>query len=276
MLITASIVTYRTDRTELARCLQSLDGSAVAEIYVCDNSPSNDLKDFCQSWPKVTYIFNNANLGYGSGHNVALRRSMAAHSDYHLVINSDVYFDCTAIEKITEYMEQNPDVAQLIPNVVYPDGRLQYAVRLLPTPANLLFRRFLPTGMTRKMNRRYCLAFDNHKHEMNVPYHQGSFMFFRVACFEKVGLFDERFFMYPEDIDITRRMHRYYRTMFWPEVTIVHAHKAESYKNPKMLRIHIVNIIRYFNKWGWFCDKERTLWNRRLLQELSYDRDDNK
>ena len=105
---------------------------------------------------------------------------------------------------------------------------------------------------------------------------QGSFMFFRVACFEKVGLFDERFFMYPEDIDITRRMHRYYRTMFWPEVTIVHAHKAESYKNPKMLRIHIVNIIRYFNKWGWFCDKERTLWNRRLLQELSYDRDDNK
>ena len=104
MLITASIVTYRTDHTELARCLQSLDGSAIAEIYVCDNSPSDDLKDFCQSWPKVTYIFNNANLGYGSGHNVALRRSMAAHSDYHLVINSDVYFDCTAIEKITEFI----------------------------------------------------------------------------------------------------------------------------------------------------------------------------
>lgn len=270
VLITASIVTYRTDRTELAHCLQSLEGSAVAEIYVCDNSPSDDLKDFCQSWPKVTYIFNNANLGYGSGHNVALRRSMAAHSDYHLVINSDVYFDCTAIEKITEYMEQNPDVAQLIPNVVYPDGRLQYVCRLLPTPANLIFRRFLPKKMVTKMNRRYLLEFWDHRSPANVPYHQGSFMFFRTRCLEEVGLFDEQFFMYPEDIDITRRMHRRYRTMFWPGVTIVHAHRASSYTDPAMLRIHITNMIRYFNKWGWLIDGERRRWNRRLLAQLGY------
>lgn len=276
MIVSASIVTYKTRLDELSRCIDSMRKNGIAPIYISDNSPSNELQEFCSKWSEVEYIFNDKNLGYGAGHNIAIRRAINMHADYHLVINPDVYFDEGVIEKIVHYMETHHDVAQLIPNVVYPDGRLQYAVRLLPTPANLLFRRFLPTGMTRKMNRRYCLAFDNHKHEMNVPYHQGSFMFFRVACFEKVGLFDERFFMYPEDIDITRRMHRYYRTMFWPEVTIVHAHKAESYKNPKMLRIHIVNIIRYFNKWGWFCDKERTLWNRRLLQELSYDRDDNK
>ena len=270
MLITASIVTYRTDKEELRRCLQSLCDSPVSTIYVCDNSPAPELKNFCKAYPKVTYIFNNANLGYGAGHNVAIRRSIAARSDYHLVINSDVYFNRGVIEHIVEYMNATPDVAQLIPNVVYPDGRLQYVCRLLPTPANLIFRRFLPKKLVEKMNYRYLLEFWNHKQPLNIPYHQGSFMFFRTRCLEEVGLFDERFFMYPEDIDITRRMHRRYRTMFWPKVTIVHAHRASSYKDPAMLRIHMTNMIRYFNKWGWLFDRERREWNRRLLAELGY------
>ena len=63
--------------------------------------------------------------------------------------------------------------------------------------------------------------------------------------------------MYPEDIDITRRMHKWYRTMFVPSVTIVHAHRAASYKSKKMLKIHMVNMIKYFNKWGWFIDQKR-------------------
>ena len=76
--------------------------------------------------------------------------------------------------------------------------------------------------------------------------------------------------MYPEDIDITRRMHKYYRTMFIPDETIVHAHQAASYKSRKMLKIHITNMIKYFNKWGWIYDKERSVWNKQLLKELGY------
>lgn len=272
MLITASIVTYNTDRDELHKCLQSLTASPVSKIYICDNSPTDALKGFCHAYSKVAYIFNNGNLGYGAGHNVAIRLSIAERSDYHLVINSDVYFEPDTIERIAEYMEQNSDVAQLIPNVVYPDGRLQYVCRLLPTPANLIFRRFLPASAVEKMNYRYLLQFWDHRQPLNVPYMQGSFMFFRTRCFERVGLFDERFFMYPEDIDITRRMHRHYRTMFWPGVTIVHAHRASSYKSKKMLRIHVTNMIKYFNKWGWLFDRERTSWNRRLLEELGFER----
>lgn len=93
-------------------------------------------------------------------------------------------------------------------------------------------------------------------------------MFFRTECFKKMGLFDERFFMYPEDIDITRRMHKHYRTMFWPEVTIVHAHRAASYKSLRMLMIHSYNMIKYFNKWGWIFDRERTEWNRNILENI--------
>lgn len=270
MIITASIVTYKTDHDELLKCIDSMRKNGIAPIYISDNSPNDNLRNFCSQLDGVEYIFNNANIGYGPGHNVAIKRAQEIHAEYHLVINSDVYFDEGVIDKITAYMEKNEDVAQVQPNVIYPDGRMQYACRLIPTPANLIFRRFLPKKMVEGMNYRYMLKFWDHKTEADIPYHQGSFMFFRVKCFEKVGLFDERFFMYPEDIDITRRMHRHYRTMFYPEVTIVHAHRAASYKSKKMLKIHTLNMIKYFTKWGWIFDKERTEWNRQLLRELGY------
>lgn len=268
-MITVSIVVYKTSIEELSQCLASLSSSMVSKIYIVDNSRQKYIADFCRQYANVVYIGSN-NVGYGAGHNQALRQVLDSADKYHLVLNSDVYFEPSVLEFLAKYMDTHTDVAQVQPNVVYPDGQQQYTCRLLPTPANLIFRRFLPKGMVERMNMRYQLKFNDHKKEMNVPYHQGSFMFFRIECFKKVGLFDERFFMYPEDIDITRRMHRYYRTMFVPDVTVVHAHRAASYKNKKMLKIHIANMIKYFNKWGWIIDRERSAWNRRLLDELGY------
>lgn len=270
MIITASIVTYKTDHDELKKCIDSMRKNGIAPIYISDNSPSDELREFCSQLDGVEYIFNNANMGYGPGHNVAIKKAQEIHANYHLVINSDVYFDEGIIAKITEYMEANEDVAQLQPMLRYPDGRLQLTTRLLPTPFDLIFRRFMPKKMGEKMNYRYTLEFWDHKTPANIPYHQGSFMFFRLSAFDKVGLFDERYFMYPEDIDITRRMHKYYRTMYWPMVSVVHAHRAASYKSKKMLKIHMENMVKYFNKWGWFFDKERSEWNKKLLKELGY------
>ena len=244
-MITVSIVTYKTNLEELSKCLQSLISSLVSQIYIVDNSNERYIADFCQQYPNVIYI-GSENVGYGAGHNQALRQVLNSGGKYHLILNSDVYFEPSVLEFLAAYMDTHADVAQVQPNVVYPDGEQQYTCRLLPTPANLIFRRFLPKRMVEKMNIRYQLKFDDHKKEMNVPYHQGSFMFFRL------------------------RMHKWYRTMFVPSVTIVHAHRAASYKSKKMLKIHMVNMIKYFNKWGWIVDKERSAWNRKLLEELGY------
>lgn len=269
-MITVSIVTYKTEVEELRRCLASLKSPLVDNIYIVDNSSQKYLKDFCNELENLEYIASE-NVGYGAAHNIAIRNAMNSGSKYHLVLNSDVYFDPSALEKLSGYMDACSDVAQVQPNIVYPNGEMQYTCRLLPTPANLIFRRFLPKRMVEGMNYRYQLKMFDHKSELNVPYHQGSFMFFRLECFTKVGLFDERFFMYPEDIDITRRMHQYYRTMFWPGVTVVHAHRAASYKSKKMLKIHMWNMIKYFTKWGWIFDKERKRWNKDLMRELGYN-----
>lgn len=188
-MITVSIVTYKTNLEELSQCFQSLTSSFISRIYVVDNSNQKYIADFCGQYAKVVYI-GSGNRGYGAGHNQALRHVLDSGEKYHLVLNSDVYFEPSVLDFLVKYMEVHTNVAQIQPNVIYPDGRLQYTCRLLPTPLNLIFRRFLPKGMVEKMNIRYQLKFNSHKKEMNVPYHQGSFMFFRIECFRKVGLFD--------------------------------------------------------------------------------------
>ena len=267
--LTVSIVTYHTDIAELQCCIESLQSPVVKTIYVVDNSSRDYIAQFCAK-NNIVYI-PSENVGYGAAHNKAMRLAIQAGSPYHLVINSDIYFSPSVLSTLIDYMDTRPDVAQVHPRVTYPDGTLQYTVRMLPTPFDLILRRFMPAFLSQKRDYKYLLKFANHDCEMNVPYHQGSFMLFRTDALSKVGLFDERFFMYPEDIDITRRMHTHYRTMYYPAVSIVHNHRAESYKSVRMLRIHIVNMIRYFNKWGWFCDAERRRINRQLLSELCSD-----
>lgn len=79
----------------------------------------------------------------------------------------------------------------------------------------------------------------------------------RMGAIYDCGKFDERFFMYPEDIDLCRRIHRKYKTLYVPSPIVVHHHRKASYKSTRMLWVHIINMIKYFNKWGWWIDRER-------------------
>jgi GT2 family glycosyltransferase len=155
-----------------------------------------------------------------------------------------------------------------MPKVYYPDGEIQYLCKLLPTPFDLIFRRFLPNSWTKKQTEKFELRNSGYNKILDVPYLSGCFMLLRTDALKEVGLFDERFFMYPEDIDLTRRINRKFRTVFYPEVSIVHHHARSSYLNLKMLWIHTTNMIRYFNKWGWFFDRERKIINKKTLNQF--------
>ena len=235
------------------------------KIYLLDNSedreihPKSEIKD-----PKLRYLHMPANLGYGRAHNVALRESVYNHTELHLVMNSDIHVKAEDIDAMHDWMLANPSVGQLMPRVVSPDGSQQYLAKRLPSPLDVFGRRFLPDRMMAKRNKRYELRDLDLNRPINAPYLSGCFMLLRTKAAVEVGLFDERYFMYPEDMDLTRRIHRNWLTLYYPEWTIVHAHARASYKNKHMLRIHIRNICRYFNKWGWFFDKERRLFNSNL------------
>lgn len=271
MLITASIVTHNTPAHMLSKALDSLCNSNVSEIFVIDNSPvhphSPELPVGMTS--RLHYI-TSPNKGFGAAHNIGMRKSIEMNADYHLIINPDVYWEGDAIAPLAEYMQSHQDVGIAMPRVIYPDGVLQYACRMLPSPCELIMKRFLPNRMIKKRMHQYLLKDADHTKIFNVPYLLGSILLFRVEAIKREGIFDERFFMYPEDIDITRRYHRHWKTLFLPASTVVHHHQAASRSNWKMLRIHIFNMIKYFNKWGWIFDKERRHFNRQLLD--SYPR----
>ncbi len=267
-MIGVSIVTYHTSLDELGKCLSCLTSPRISQIFIVDNGSEKRIADFVCQYENTVYIASE-NRGYGAGHNIAIRRSIAAGYKYHLVINSDIIFDPEIIDRIADFMDSDDTIGQLHPKMLNPDGSLQYTVRLLPTPFDLFCRRFLPDSWCRMRLDEYLLKPLSHDEVQDIPYHQGSFLFFRVDALKTVGLFDERFFMYPEDIDISRRMHKNFKTLYYPFETVTHFHRAESYRNVKLLWIHIVNIFRYFNKWGWIFDRERDSWNSILKSRFS-------
>ena len=263
-MITASIVTYRTPASEISAVLDTIAASVIDKVYIVDNASEERMCIAVAPYNKAVYI-PATNRGYGAGHNTAIRRALDNDgTDFHIVMNSDIEFRPEIIGKIEAFMRANPDVGTLQPLILGPDGENQHTCRLLPAPADVFIRRFLPHGFMQSRRRRYLLTHLDPSQPHNIPYHQGSFMFLRAAALRKCGLFDERFFMYPEDIDLTRRIHREFRTLYWPEVSIVHRHRAASYASGRMMWIHITNMIKYFNKWGWFFDPERRRFNAQL------------
>lgn len=257
-MVTVSIVAYHVDFDELRRCLESLTSSVISSIIIVDNSSEDSLRRFlAETFPTVRYIAS-ANRGYGAGHNIAMRAALdSAESVYHLVLNSDVRFSPDALTRLVEYMEANADVALAHPQLTYADGEPQWTARAMPRPCDLIIRRFLPNWLFAKSRRRYLLMDVDRSRPFAVGYVQGSFMLIRTSALRQIGLFDERFFMYPEDIDLSRRLASVGSVMCNPDVSVVHDHRAASYHSGRMLRIHITNIIRYFNKWGWLFDADR-------------------
>lgn len=270
-MLTASIVLYNTKEDELENLINSYQPSSNKILFLIDNSPTEDLKNFSSSNPFIFYIKNEKNIGFGSAHNTALKEAIKLNAQYHLVLNPDIQFEPEILSELTSYMDTHSDVGYLLPKVTYPDGELQYLCKLLPTPLDLIFRRFLPKWkFLVKKNDRYTLKNSGYNQTMNPPCLSGCFMLLRLEIIQKYNLFfDEKYFMYCEDFDLIRRIHRISETLFYPNISIIHNHAKESFKSKKMLFIHIKSAIRYFNKFGWFFDSERTEMNKKCLKEIN-------
>ena len=270
--ITASIVIYKNDLRLLQNAVQSfLNSTEDSILYLIDNSPNDDYSRFFRH-PRIEYVFNSKNIGFGAGHNLALRKILDTNqSDYHVVLNPDVYFEKDAMLKIFNYIRAHPQTGLVMPKVLYPDGRLQPLCKLLPSPITLFSRRFLYfyPSLANRLNYLYEMHFSGYDKIMDVPFLSGCFMFLRMEALREVGLFDERIFLYTEDTDLTRRIHRKYRTIFYPDAVIYHYNQRGSYKNAVKLVHHILSAITYFNKWGWFRDYERKFINEKILVKFS-------
>lgn len=153
-----------------------------------------------------------------------------------------------------------------MPKILYADGTEQHLCKQLPSPLDLLSRRFLG-GLGKMMFgarlERYELRHLDLGVAREIPCLSGCFMFLRSTALREAGYFDERYFMYMEDVDLCRRIGRRYKTVFYPGAVITHGYAKGSYSNRKLLKYHLQSAIRYFGRWGWIHDPERRRLNRK-------------
>lgn len=263
--VSATIVVYKNDLEILSDTVNSfLNTTLCVHLYIVDNSPTNQIGEYFRD-ERIEYMFQNSNKGFGAGHNVIMKQPNKM-GKYHLVLNPDIKFNAGVLETIFEYMEAHPSVGNIIPRVIYPDGVLCPVCRLLPTPLDWIFRLAIPFRKLRnQLNRRFLLLDFDLNNAINAPFLSGCFMFLRRSAIEDIGVFDEHIFMYGEDTDLNRRIHRKYNTLYYPSVCIIHHGAVASHRNFRLMYIHIKSAVYYFYKWGWFFDKERKVFNTRVL-----------
>ena len=266
-MLTASIVSYQHRPGEIKKVIDCVLKSPVSILYLIDNSQNDGLRELEKLSERIRYI-HSLNLGYGAGHNVAIKDAIEKGMTYHVVINPDVYFEEGVLERLISYMDSDERIGIVMPKVLYPDGKIQYLCKLLPTPMDLIGRRFIPlkSYVTAK-NYNYELRWTDYDKVMNVPSLSGCFMFLRLSVIQQIGGFDERYFMYAEDLDLCRRIGEVSKTIYYPNVQIYHEYAKGSYKNRKLLKYHVCSVIKYFNKWGWFFDAKRKKRNHDFFRQ---------
>lgn len=267
MKLSASLVLFHNDPVQYSLAIQSFLDGCDGVLYVVDNSKL-PLKHDLFLHPRVHYMYCGINLGFGKAHNRALAQ-IANTSDAHLLLNPDVVFDRNTLPALVKYLEDAQDVGALMPRIENPDGSLQRLCKLLPTPADLILRRFISSkAVKNRINRKYELHGLPQDRPLCVPTLSGCFLLIRTRLLQRIGGFDERYFMYMEDVDLVRRIGDVAKTVYFPSVKVVHEYAKGSYRNKKLLAYHLASAVRYFFKWGWFFDKVRRKRNENILNKI--------
>lgn len=268
MNITASVVFYNNDFDEISRLLRCLTVSKLDKIFIIDNSFSIELKALCSA-NRVIYIHSPTNPGFGAAHNIAISKAIQSNSQYHFIINPDIYFETDVITPMVDYMVNDVTIGMMMPQILNLDGTVQNLPKLLPSPFNILWRKIKrPAKAYQKFINQYELREVPKDIIYNAPVLSGCFTLLNIDAIKKVGMYDDNFFMYFEDWDLSRRMHAVYKTIYFPQVSVYHGYDSGANKSPKLFKIFINSAFTYFNKWGWFYDSDREKVNKKALSQF--------
>lgn len=242
--ISATIVTYNEDIDTLKKTVNCFLKTPLSKkLYVVDNSPTDALKNHFKQ-PEITYFFAGKNLGFGKAHNLVISELT---SEFHLILNPDVTFNSQVLPNLIQELRKQETVAMISPKIVYPDGSMQFYCRKYPSFSELIYRRL---GLfKRKTQASEYRNLDLSKSFFPESMH-GCFMLFKTQDFIKINGFDERYFLYMEDIDMCKKIDVINKKkMYFPNETIKHLHQRGSAKKINLLFHHLLSARKYFKKW---------------------------
>lgn len=263
MFLSIIIVHHKT--TELLKlCLNSIEKNLIyknneSEVIVVDSETETKTEDLVvEKYPWVKYLPLKKNVGYAAGVNCGLKTAVG---EYLAILNPDIIITPDSLEKILKYLKENPEVGLLGPKLLNFNGKPQNSCFRFYKPTTIAYRRtFLgKTHFGKKELASFNLS-DLNKQEIIFPdWLMGSAMFTKREAVNKVGLMDERFKLYFEDVDWARRFwENGYKVVFFPKATMLHYHIRKSKAGFDFLdmflrreaRWHITSAVKYFLKHG--------------------------
>ncbi|MFA5124223.1 MAG: glycosyltransferase family 2 protein [Patescibacteria group bacterium] len=238
------IVSYKV-KDLLEKCLDSIyrnQGDLTVEVFVVDNASSDGTTEMVNKrFPQSHLIASDRNLGFARANNLAIKQ---AAGEYVLLLNPDTEIFPDTLSKSLAAAKRHSTCGVLGVQMVYPDGRLQPSVRRLPTlwPVILMLLK-LPKLFPHLKSIGHYLAEDfDYTKEQAVEQVMGAFMLIPRIVLDKVGLLDERFFVWFEEVDFCRRVSRAgYKIIYTPETKIVH-YGGKSFGQQKV----VTNQWRFF------------------------------
>lgn len=245
--VSISIVTYN-DEKYIGNLLDSIKENVKYEdyhIFLVDNCSRDDTLNIARRYENITIIENDKNTGFGAGHNKALD---LLQSKYHLILNPDITFKYDVIDQLVNYLGSNPDIGMISPKILYPDGTVQILPKKDPKPIYMLARRSKLKALT-KYKDEYEMTETEADAAYDIEFASGSFMFLRTELFKKVGGFDERYFLYLEDADLSRKVRQHARVQYNPSFVVYHHWQQAGAKHLKYFLIHVASMIKYSSKW---------------------------
>jgi len=251
----------------IARCLESIyrpELNATVETFVVDNaSKDGSDKIVASDFPQVNLIQKDRNLGFAAAANEAIR---VARGRYILLLNPDTRLDPGALDKLIEFADHHPDVGIVGPKVLNEDGSLQPSCRHFPTIATGMYRntflgRWFPQN---KQTQEYLMTDFDHSNVREVDWVSGAALLIRREAISsedpfgvesgsltEIGLLDEIYFMYCEDIDWCYRAHRHgWKVYYFPQAVVTHRKGASSDRAQfRCIVRHHRSLYRYFKKY---------------------------
>ena len=246
--LSVSIVAYNSE-SDLHCIIDSLKNTRGIDFCVTvidNNSADGSVSAVRSSGLNCELICLKKNVGYGAANNIAIRKSNAR---YHLIANPDVKFDAQLLKACTEFMDANPDIAMITPKLLNLDGSEQYTPKKRPGISYLLagfIERLM--GKTMRLRSEYTLRGQNINAPTEIDFCAGCFMFCRTSMLKACGGFDERFFLYFEDADLTLRMQKQGRTVYNPALPVTHMWKRDNQRIEGIAH-ELASMARFLLKW---------------------------
>ncbi|MCP5207400.1 MAG: glycosyltransferase family 2 protein [Hahellaceae bacterium] len=239
----------------LGQSISVLDGVNVS-LDVIDNASVKQFYDMPEIGARCYQVhehFGHGNIGFGAGHNLSIKN---ASSTYHLILNPDVILDPSTLQTALAYMDANPDVVLLSPESRDPaSGEVQFQCKGYPSLLVLALRLLNIAWLNSLFASPLARYEERERIRAGKPFAamivSGCFMLFRTDALKALGGFDERYFLYFEDFDLSLRAQKLGRVVYYPGVRIQHYGGGAGRKGWRHIKMFLRSALTFFNRHGW-------------------------